>query len=93
MLIWKALTAANNWRLFLCQGECGVTFVKPAVMKSELLAHPRLIYPLSQKGLALTEARNQMPTTLLFRDGILIDQRPGAQSFDVLREIVAAAAR
>ena len=44
---------------------------------------PRL--PLSAKGLAITEARNQMPTTLLFRDSVLVDRRLGAQSFDELR--------
>ena len=44
---------------------------------------------LSQKGLALTEARNQMPTTLLFRDGILIDRKLGAQSAESLRDWVA----
>ena len=48
--------------------------------------------PLSAKGLALTEARNQMPTTLLFKDGVLIDRRLGAQSFDRLRDWVGAAA-
>jgi WD40-like Beta Propeller Repeat len=47
---------------------------------------------LSQKGLAMTEARNQMPTTLLFRDGTLIGQRLGAQSFEQLRDWVGAAA-
>jgi hypothetical protein len=45
---------------------------------------PRI--PLSQKGLAMTEARNQMPTLLLFQDGVLIDHRLGAQSFENLRE-------
>jgi hypothetical protein len=49
---------------------------------------PRI--PLSQKGLAMTEARNQMPTTLLFRDGILIDRRLGAQSFEELRGWIGA---
>jgi hypothetical protein len=44
---------------------------------------PRI--PLSGKGLALTEARNQMPTTLLFRDGVLIGTKLGAQSFEQLR--------
>jgi hypothetical protein len=44
---------------------------------------PRI--PLSTAGLLLTEARNQMPTTLLFRDGVLVDRRLGAQSFDELR--------
>ena len=41
--------------------------------------------PLSSSGLALTEARNQMPTTLLFRDGLLVDKKLGAQSFEQLR--------
>jgi hypothetical protein len=41
--------------------------------------------PLSSRGLALTEARNQMPTTLLFRDGLLVDTKLGAQSFAQLR--------
>lgn len=44
---------------------------------------------LSGKGLAMTEARNQMPTTLLFRDGVLVDRRLGAQSFDELRDLVS----
>jgi thioredoxin-like negative regulator of GroEL len=52
---------------------------------------PRI--PLSQKGLALTEGRNQMPTTLLFRDGLLIDRRLGAQSFEQLREWVSGLAQ
>jgi hypothetical protein len=51
---------------------------------------PRI--PLSTAGLALTEARNQMPTLLLFRHGVLIDRRLGAQSFDQLRDWVAGAA-
>ena len=41
---------------------------------------------LASKGLAMTEARNQMPTTLLFRDGVLVDRKLGAQTFDQLRE-------
>jgi len=48
--------------------------------------------PLSAQGLVLTEARNQMPTTLLFRDGVLVDRRLGAQSFERLRDWVGAAA-
>jgi WD40-like Beta Propeller Repeat len=47
--------------------------------------------PLSRKGLLLTEGRNQMPTTLLFRDGVLIDRRLGAQSFERLRDWVESA--
>jgi hypothetical protein len=45
---------------------------------------------LSPKGLALTEARNQMPTTLLFRDGVLVDTKLGAQTFGELRAWVGA---
>jgi hypothetical protein len=47
--------------------------------------------PLSAKGLELTEARNQMPTILLFRDGVLVDRRLGAQSFEDLRAWVSPA--
>ena len=47
---------------------------------------------LSANGLLLTEGRNQMPTTLLFRDGVLIDRRLGAQSFERLREWVGGVA-
>jgi hypothetical protein len=45
--------------------------------------------PISTRGLLLTEARNQMPTTLLFKDGVLIDRRLGAQSFERLLEWTA----
>jgi len=41
-------------------------------------------------GLAMTEGRNQMPTTLLFRGDRLIDRRLGAQTFDELREWVTS---
>ena len=51
---------------------------------------PRI--PLSQRHLAMTEARNQMPTVLLFRDGALIDRKLGAQSFETLRDWVLSAA-
>jgi hypothetical protein len=37
--------------------------------------------PLAPARLALTEAMNQIPTELLFRDGVLVDRRLGAQSF------------
>lgn len=40
--------------------------------------------PLSPDRLARTEALNQIPTTLLFRDGKLVDRRLGAQSYDEL---------
>jgi len=41
---------------------------------------------LAPKGLALTEARNQMPTTLLFKNGVLVDRRLGAQTAEQLKE-------
>ncbi len=47
---------------------------------------------LSGQGLLLTEGRNQMPTSLLFKDGVLIDRRLGAQSFERLRDWVGGAA-
>jgi len=50
---------------------------------------PRI--PLSQGGLAFTEARNQMPTLLLFRDGLLVGQRLGAQSLEALCDWIAPA--
>ncbi|HYV97227.1 MAG TPA: hypothetical protein VE967_07250, partial [Gemmatimonadaceae bacterium] len=40
--------------------------------------------PLTGKGLLLTEGRNQMPTTLVFKDGVLVDRRLGAQSYQRL---------
>jgi hypothetical protein len=47
--------------------------------------------PLTPAGLAQTEGRNQMPTTLLFHGDKLVDRRLGAQTFDELREWVATA--
>ena len=46
--------------------------------------------PITPAGLALTEGRNQMPTTLLFRGDRLIDRRLGAQTFDELRDWVVS---
>ena len=46
--------------------------------------------PMTPTGLAMTEGRNQMPTTLLFRGDRLIDRRLGAQTFDELREWVTS---
>jgi hypothetical protein len=46
--------------------------------------------PMTPAGLAMTEGRNQMPTTLLFRGNRLIDRRLGAQTFDELREWVTS---
>ena len=46
--------------------------------------------PMTPAGLAMTEGRNQMPTTLLFRGDRLIDRRLGAQTFDELRDWVTS---
>lgn len=48
--------------------------------------------PLAPARLLLTDAPNQIPTTLLFRDGVLIDRRLGAQSAAELRDWVSRAA-
>lgn len=40
--------------------------------------------PLAPDRLARTEALNQIPTTLLFRDGVVVDRRLGAQTTDDL---------
>ncbi len=50
---------------------------------------PRI--PLDPSRAPLTEVTNQSPSTLLFRDGVLIDRRLGAQSFDELRQWVSTA--
>ena len=42
--------------------------------------------PITPAGLARTEGRNQMPTTLLFHGDRLVDRRLGAQTFDELRD-------
>ena len=64
--------------------------ISPA--SSRIFTSPCRRITLSGHGLLLTEGRNQMPTTLLFKDGVLIDRRLGAQSFDRLRDWVGAAA-
>jgi len=50
---------------------------------------PRI--PLGAARLALTEAHNQIPTTLLFRNGELIDRRLGAQTTAQLEQWVSEA--
>ena len=51
---------------------------------------PRI--PLDPRRLGLTEAKNQIPTTLLFRDGVLIDRKLGAQTSEELERWVSAPA-
>jgi hypothetical protein len=50
------------------------------------IAVPEL--PLAPDQFIQTEAVNQIPTTLLFYDGIQVDRRLGAQSLEQLREWV-----
>ena len=58
------------------------------LVEREDIAAPRI--PLAPERFQLTEAHNQNPTTLLFRDGRLVDRRMGAQSFEQLRSWVVA---
>ena len=44
--------------------------------------------PLAPARLPLTEAVNQIPTTLIFRDGVMVDRRLGAQSAEDLVRLV-----
>jgi hypothetical protein len=46
--------------------------------------------PITPDGLARTEGRNQIPTTLLFHGDRLVDRRLGAQTFDELRDWVTS---
>ncbi len=49
------------------------------------------LIPLAPERLHTADASNQMPTTLLFRDGRLIDRKLGAQSIEQLSAWVTAA--
>lgn len=44
--------------------------------------------PLAPERLSMADAQNQMPTTLLFRDGVLVDRKLGAQTFEQLTDWV-----
>ena len=59
------------------------------LMRRHQIDLPRI--PLAPERLNFTEAQNQIPTTLLFRDGQLIDRRLGAQTWEQLREWVGSA--
>jgi hypothetical protein len=61
-----------------------------------LLARYRIGLPeirLAPNRLLLTEAHNQVPSTLLFRDGRLVDRRLGAQTTDQLQQWIAGASQ
>ena len=49
--------------------------------------------PLAPDRLTLTEAHNQVPSTLLFRDGQLVDRRLGAQTTEQLHAWIAGGDR
>ena len=51
---------------------------------------PRI--PITSRHLAMTEARNQMPTLMLFKDGKWLESKLGAQSVETLRDWVTSAA-
>jgi hypothetical protein len=96
-----AFTNLDQARSYFARGEADVSIVAaadPGSSESDIsrqwsafqVSVPRI--PLSAKGLALTAARNQMPTTLLFRDGVLVDSKLGAQTFEQLRTWIEAAA-
>ena len=58
---------------------------------ARLIGNHRITLPrirLEAAQLGLTEAKNQIPTTLLFRDGQLLDRRLGAQTSDDLQRWV-----
>jgi len=78
--------------------EIGVmTAIEPATRRDDAAAMAKRYQialpeiPLDPQRFSRTEAKNQIPTTLLFRDGVLIDTRLGAQTFGELRDWVQAA--
>jgi hypothetical protein len=92
-----ALTDLQRARDYFAQQSADVsvaTATEPGSLEPDIArlirAHhidlPRI--PLAPERLNLTEAQNQIPTTLLFRDGTLVDRRLGAQTYDQLREWV-----
>jgi hypothetical protein len=59
-----------------------------AMLKRYRIALPEI--PLDPQRFIRTEAKNQMPTTLLFRDGVLVDRKLGAQTSAELQDWVRA---
>jgi|SoiMethySBSTD1v2_1073268.scaffolds.fasta_scaffold00155_41 hypothetical protein len=62
-----------------------------AMLKRYAITLPAI--PLDARGFMRTEAKNQIPTTLMFREGVLVDSRLGAQTFAELRDWVVEAQR
>jgi hypothetical protein len=94
-----ALSDMQRARAYFKQERFDVTVLaaaEPASQREDverLLSRNRIALPaipIRPAGLAMTEGRNQMPTTLLFHGDRLIDRRLGAQTFDELRDWVIA---
>ena len=94
-----ALTDMQRAREYFRQEGFDLTVLAAAEPASQpadvnlLLSRNRVTLPsisITPAGLALTEGRNQMPTTLLFRGDRLIDRRLGAQTFEELRDWVVS---
>jgi hypothetical protein len=73
------------------------TALEPGTLRSDadrILKHTGITLteiPLTPAHFAKTEARNQIPTTLLFRDGTLIDRHLGPPSFESLKAWIEGA--
>ena len=91
------LQRARDWFAHQSQDVSVATATEPGSLEPDItrllrthhIELPRI--PLAPERLNFTEAQNQIPTTLLFRDGQLIDRRLGAQTYDQLREWVGSA--
>jgi hypothetical protein len=91
----QALVDMNRFRNYLIErkADAGVYAStefssRPEDRELILSTAPRALpeVDLAPAELARTGAMNQIPATLLFRDGVLIDTRLGAQTFESLRE-------
>lgn len=60
------------------------------ILREQAIRLPEI--PLTPAHFERTEARNQIPTSLLFRDASLIDRKLGPLSYEALRSWIASAA-
>jgi hypothetical protein len=97
-----ALTDAQKAREYFARSSLDVGVLSatdPASWPSDVAALERRhgislpSIPLAASRVPLTEAHNQIPTTLLFRDGQLVDRKLGPLSFEELRDWVTPIAR
>jgi hypothetical protein len=71
-----------------------MTAIEPATRRNDASAMRKRYeialeeIPLDPQRFIRTEAKNQIPTTLLFRDGVLVDRRLGAQTSGELQDWV-----